>query len=922
MSNIEMFIQQVDNAVRQHYLDSGENPEESEIRQKYEQFYDLFSIPYPQEATALNKRELIDTLIEKYDLTIQRYLGFAYQDEDTRPWLNEVETDIEWFYWERYKQYLLRTKKWSPVAVSAIDKDTRATLDLMANPVEESRFERRGLVVAPVQSGKTANYTGLICRAADAGYKIIIVMAGVHNVLRNQTQKRLEEGFTGFNIVEQQEIRLVGVGVKDAARRPVACTSREADFNKQRASGLKGVQTGHTTEPWLFVIKKNSNSLKQVYEWLKDNASRNDSLLLIDDEADNASINGKYKREEREKEPTRINGQIRKMLNIFSRSCYVGYTATPFANILIDPDNDVEGYGQDIFPRSFIYTLEESSDYFGASKVFDDYDDKYQEHLRYIDDIETVLPPKHKSSDWCTRLPDSLKSAVRTFVVATAIRHVRGDANEHSTMMVNVSPYKTPQKSVAGLVRNYLDELRNAVKAYSSLPADQAVASSRDLFQLQATWEHEYKEGTVETWDDIQGKLFESIRSMHVVSINTDSNDILDYDRQVEHVIAVGGYRLSRGLTLEGLVVSYYSRNAKAYDALMQMARWFGYRPGYKDLCRIWMSREAGGWYKFVADSTDSLFDDLRNMRQVSRTPKNYGLRIRQSPDALTVTARNKMGTGQRVPAPIDLNNGFTETVTFVRDRGVREANYAAAVELLERLSLLPDENAASEKYLFSHVPSNNIVGFLEAFRNDDTYSAGSQVRPILNYIEDRMSDGELTEWDVYVAHGKASSKDVVALPGLGNIPREQRYPGTNTSNETLFVGEKRRLASRDVEKEGLSAREISLAEQAFKRDHPTKKHCSGKYYREQRKHPLLVLHPVSIKFSEDQVEDYRNEGSSALKLPTHWESWEHHEEVMGWSVSFPYTTKQARLVDFILNGTAIEGEFSTEDSDDDYEDD
>lgn len=487
------FIEQIDNSVRQHFAGVEGVPEESEVRAMYEQLYDAF-IGIPMYAQMGGDRDgVIDALVQQYcsELYITKKFGFAFKDEDVKPWLNETEDAIEeqnsWFYWTRYKKYLMYTKHWSRSTVKTIERDTWNVLDLMANPAVEAGFERRGLVVASVQSGKTANYIGLICRAADAGYRIIIVMAGVHNVLRNQTQARLEDGFTGFNIVEQQSIEAVGVGLDNGTRRPIACTSREADFNKKRASALKGIQTAHTNEPWLFVIKKNSSSLKQVYEWLRDNASPDDQLLLIDDEADNASINGKYKRERREDEPTRINGQIRNILNYFTRKCYVGYTATPYANILIDPDVDTDKFGKDLFPSSFIYTLEESSDYFGAEKVFGDIDDDSPKHLRYIEDIDTILPPKHKSNFQVDTLPGSLKEAIRTFLLALTIRTLRGDGDEHCTMMVNVSPYKQPQKSVAWIVEDYLKELKNSAKSYGSFEATMAFKLSDDLAALNAT---------------------------------------------------------------------------------------------------------------------------------------------------------------------------------------------------------------------------------------------------------------------------------------------------------------------------------------------------------------------------------------------------------------------------------------------------
>jgi len=917
------FIEQIDSSVRQYFVSIKNVPEESEVRKQYEIFYDAFSIIPSYSLMLGNRDNVIDMLVHQYcsDLCITKKVGFAFKDEDVKPWLSVTEEAIEdqngWFYWSRYKKYLLYEKKWAASTVRTIERDTWNVLDLMANPKIEAGFERRGLVVASVQSGKTANYIGLICRAADAGYKIIIVMAGVHNVLRNQTQARLEDGFTGFNIVEQQAIEPVGVGLYNGRRRPIACTSRDADFNKRRASALKGIQTAHTNEPWLFVIKKNSNSLKQVYEWLRDNASPNDQLLLIDDEADNASINGKYKRERREDEPTRINGQIRNILNYFTRKCYVGYTATPYANILIDPEVDTEQHGKDLFPSSFIYTLEESSDYFGADKVFADYDDNKPKYLRFIDDIETVLPPKHKSDYHVDDIPETLKDAIRTFIVATAIRALRGDSKEHSTMMVNVSPFKAPQKSVAWEIEDYIKQLKNSIKAYAALNEELALGVSDDLKFIYASWLTEYSHCTEFNWAEVQHALYDTIKTIHVVSINSDSTETLEYELHTEHVIAVGGYRLSRGLTLEGLVVSYYSRNAKAYDALMQMARWFGYRPGYEELCRVWMSDKAAGWYKFVADSTADLFDELRNMRQVKKTPKNYGLKIKQSPDSLIVTARNKMGTGTKLDAPIDLNNGFVETIAFDRSVDVVQQNKSAIKVLLDKIMSCRDRD---KDLLFREVPVQYIIDFIQAYTNEDARSPKSQKKPVLNYIDDRRLDGELDKWDVFVAEGDGPC---VNLSQKISVKSEIRYPGSDTSAECLVVGEKHKLASRGVEVNGLSAEQIKRANDAFKHDHPDKKNTSDRYYRRYRDYPLLIIHPVLMKYSDRQKQKLVEEKGVTSPKASNWNDWDHSEEAYGWSISFPYTPNQTKPVNYVFNQIAINDMCADyeEESDDDYGD-
>ncbi len=917
------FSRLVDETVRRILSLGGESPEEGQVRQEYERYYDILQPASFPTATEEDKLSIVPALVKRYcsEFTIKKKVGFAYFDDSTHKWLDDVEAQIGWKYWNRYKDYLLFTKRWSKNAVRTLDRDTYNLLDLMADPRGSECFERRGLVVASVQSGKTSNYIGVISRAADAGFKLIIVMAGVHNVLRSQTQQRIEEGFTGFTI-ENNTRQPVGVGLtKPIEPHVMMCTTRAEDFNKRRAGALMSIQVQHVTQnvPLIFVIKKNSNALKQVYEWLKSNANSNDPILIIDDEADNASINGKYKREHRDDEPTRINGQIRNILSLFSRCCYLGYTATPYANILIDPDLESEDYGRDLFPGSFIYTLSDSSDYFGAEKVFGDFDEPRPRHLRFIDDIDDFLPPKHKSTYKMHALPDSLKEAIRAFVLADTIRSLRGQSSEHCTMMVNVSPYKIPQKSVADCISDYLEVLRESVNALAGLPVSMALScpSDNEIVMLKETWSREY-ETTLDDrfiWDEVQPALIDSVARIHVVSINTDSNDVLNYDGQVEHVIAVGGYRLSRGLTLEGLTVSYYSRNAKAYDALMQMARWFGYRAGYEDLCRIWMSQQAAGWYKFVADSTDDLIADLREMRQLRSNPRDYGLKIQRSPDSLTVTARNKMGTGKIVKAPIDLNNGFAETVSFVRDRRVIDSNIQACFDLLRSLDKASRD--ATERFLFRNVPVCHIKSFLSCYKNDDTESIRSQTTPILNYIDGCLSIDELTLWDVLVAQGGDSDASM-DLPVVGRVSCERRSPGLRTNGASLVVGENNRLASRGVEKAGLTEGQIERAEERFRAENPERtKNCSDRYYRAERTKPLLVIHPVNMKFGN-------NERSKNWTKIDGWGSPEHQEKAIGWSISFPKSSAQANLVDYVFNEVALKNISSDfrEESDDDYADD
>ena len=293
-------------------------------------------------------------------VSITQNLGSVLTERDHQPWLDAARVRIEPYYWNRYQQHL--TQEGFPNSVvTTLDEVTARVLGLMQDPSRSGPWDRRGMVVGHVQSGKTANYTGLICKAADAGYKLIVVIAGVHNNLRSQTQRRIDEGFVGRDsarLLSRQDDRFVGVGRFDQTRRPVTFTNTLRDFNKMTATGV-GIPLQNLTEPAVFVIKKNSSTLKNLIEWLKENSSRggtssiNEPIPLIDDEADNASINVRHGAGE----VSRINGQLRELLQIFDRSCYVGYTATPFANIFIDSETEDQMRGEDLFPRSFIVSL-------------------------------------------------------------------------------------------------------------------------------------------------------------------------------------------------------------------------------------------------------------------------------------------------------------------------------------------------------------------------------------------------------------------------------------------------------------------------------------------------------------------------------------------------------------------------------------
>ena len=568
----------------------NELPTPEVIRRYVDQFRPVFPNVTSEEAqTLVHEFEAVHGVTMRDGATLK---GAGFE-----PWLEDSRAGWAPYYWSRYRT-LLADRNFSGRVLATMDSVTDRILGLLENPAKEGEWDRRGMVVGHVQSGKTANYTGLICKAADAGYKVIVIIAGIHNNLRNQTQRRIDEGLVGFDSTggvknTPPSTAVVGVGRFDFDRRPSVFTTSLRDFNKATADSV-GIPLQNLREPAVFVIKKNPSTLRNLIEWLTaHNAQRGSStvrepMLLIDDEADNASINIRF----RQDKVSRINGQIRQLLALFDRSCYIGYTATPFANIFIDPDNDDTMLGDDLFPRDFIISLDPPDNYFGAMRVFVDDAERL---VHDIHDHSDLLPLTHQIDHQVTELPETLMTAVRVFVVARAIRLARGQEDQHNSMLVNVSRFVDVQRQVKQEIHELVVRIRGSVRVNGSKPPTVA-ALDPEIAALSSAFDRHYANSCGLPWPDVQERLHESADAVRVVEVNSQSSDSLDYaEHEVSglNVIAVGGFSLSRGLTLEGLVVSYFLRNSMMYDTLLQMGRWFGYRPGYEDLCRVWMPEEA-----------------------------------------------------------------------------------------------------------------------------------------------------------------------------------------------------------------------------------------------------------------------------------------------------------------------------------------
>jgi hypothetical protein len=765
--------------------------------------------------------------------------------------------DIEWTYTNAYEEFL-RQDGWSPTMVGSQGDVTGRILGLLQDPRSEgTTWNRRGLVIGHVQSGKTANFTGVIARAADAGYKFIVVIAGIHNNLRRQTQERLDKAFIGRSS-DPENRRNIGVGLTPAYPHPATLTNINDDFNKTTAA-KSGWKINDFSKPIVLIIKKNVSTLTEVYKWLKDLNAKGDGriadvpMLLIDDEADNASINTNKE----DLDPTKTNLRIREILSLFAKSCYVGYTATPFANIFINPEAYSDNAHDDLFPRDFIYCLDAPTTYFGSDTVFLN-EQTSSSIVIPIDDCENFIPHSHRRDDRLAELPPSLYMALNEFIVAKAIRNLRGQVNKHCSMMVNVSRFVPIQRAVRDFLSLREKKIREAVKANYLMP--ESSSSCNEYIQgLRQAFDDQYST-TGFVWADVKKALNSVFDNLHLYVINSKSDESLDYGRYEKDgigltAIAVGGLSLSRGLTVEGLTVSYMYRNTRMYDALMQMGRWFGYRPGYEDLCRVHLSRDSMDWYAHIAEASEELVQQVKRMRRDKLSPKDFGLYVRSHPDSLLVTAANKMRSGEELTIEQSYSGLLRESYVLSTDHSVNRKNFELIEEMWSRKFGGANVEKTAKGFIVRDVKIFYLAEFVRRFECHSRFVP--QRAELLDYIE--QISLRRPEADVLLISPKAGGVGIPNIP----IRNQQRSAAKDQllDNDTAWQLSKMRVASRGDEALGLddpqkeTARQFAIEGKAAKdakkkgpsdlQNDPERVSVSDTHFRMVRNKPLLMIHSL-----------------------------------------------------------------------------
>ena len=785
-----------------------------------------------------------------------------------------------------------------------------------------------------VQSGKTSNYIGLICKAADAGYKVIIVLAGMHNNLRCQTQIRIEEGFLGFDTTPRPDgsLKPVGVGLENPGPKAHYLTRRfdpanpgNGDFQRSVANQSGVVLGGH---PILFVVKKNGKVLENLIRWLKGRCDLTDPdtnrksfrdlpLLLIDDESDQASIDistpvqSEDESPDPDAMPSTINAKIRELLSLFQKSAYVGYTATPFANVFINEKAYSERFSDDLFPRSFIHSLPIAEGYTGAGRTFglkphiaSDLEHtaglpifrSVSDHADSDDPRETNgwMPPRLLAGtghiprvNGEKRIPKSLEKAIVSFLISCAVRAYRTDKPHHNSMLIHVTRLQNVQDEVKKQVEEAFYAISNDLAYLDQSPAHDLVKELWNKDFLPTAESGAFTEPCpLPSLGELKRLLKMKVQDVKVKAIHGESDDILDYEKNREtgvSAIVIGGDKLSRGLTLEGLTTSYFLRSSKMYDTLMQMGRWFGYRAGYEDLCRIYTTDRLFDWFGHLAIASEELRKEFEFMEKVKESPINFGLKVLRHP-SMMITSRTKLKTGSRIR--FTFAGSRPQTLTFSLASEDLKNNYEALEKLVKTIGD-PDEAKPVERPIWrNRVGTEAVISFLEDFRSHEKSRVLDPAR-IAKYIERMNAKDELTTWTVMISGKKRSNPLMIDNAVVGPITRTATRSYKDDPAFSIGVLTDPKDESSDLLKSELErARSLDKKEdKESDSDFP-----SPEAVREARspERGLLMIYPIDLETSLQDREEFDKVEKSVPAL--------------GLSLSFPTTSAVGEIVEFQVN--------------------
>lgn len=791
-------------------------------------------------------KDAVSQLLVFADADMRRSLGEIMEEHDaaTRDWVQRfvIQGDDEstvvpkhqrtWYLepqggglrWTRLRERMESGNMAS--AVESVDTSTKAIVSQLAEPFSDER--RLGLVIGNVQSGKTANYAALCAKALDVGYQAIFILSGIHNNLRAQTQKRLNRDL-GVDVYGDEWFQLT----------TVQHDIQPADVKNARAN----ISSLNDKTKLIAVLKKNTKRLDHLLAFLElveVQALKRTPILIIDDEADQATPDSSSKPED---DPTRINEKMRKIWGHVQNGTYVGYTATPFANVFMNPEDGSDGSLESLYPRDFIHVMPTSSEYFGAERLFgiragsiDADDAEGLDIVRSIpsDEVPLLSPSgRDDAESFVPVVTKSLGDAVRWFIVATAIRRLRGQKDQHSSMLIHTTHRVSPHFAMRDQLLAFLEPIKERART------DEDVSEFKEIFMREEDRVAElYKgDGPAPTWPALKEEIVNVLRVLKITVDNGEEpvEDRLSYsDDSPSTVIVIGGGTLSRGLTLEGLFVSYFTRTSNAYDTLLQMGRWFGYRPGYEDLQRIWLADGLETDYQFLAQVEAEMRAEIARIASEGKTPGEVGVRIRQHPGRLQITAAGKMKHADQVEFTFQ---GYrTQTTMFdFSEPSVQEKNLRAALDLLGEVSSSEAPTSGTGARVYMDVDYSVIRKFFDEFQMHEKHETTH--RRAIEWVGRKLPN---VPWRVVLASG---SRDQVfaeqgfTVSSVNRAPR--RHPEEKSVNIRALMSGADRIA--DLVATGIQGAQDSGSEEDHLRLRRTPVEEGG-----AGGQGLLILYPIS----------------------------------------------------------------------------
>ena len=833
-----------------------------------------------------------------------------------RSWYEEYDP-TQGYYWGRQRRFLAQGLKRSDFDIDSLDKSSNVVLSHLEDPKYQNPFLVKGLVIGYVQSGKTANFSALIAKAADAGYKVVIVLSGLHNTLRQQTQRRLQRD------LGREDNGDMGVGSPEPGRRWVWMTgpdlTEDFDPGGVNAAVLQG------NEQVILVVKKNKSRLSRLIRWMEGKVPSHVPVLIVDDEADQASINTGDNRpadrnllrevtdlssedfddgepDPEEVSPSAINLAIRELVRLFERRAYVAYTATPFANALIDPNAIDAEAGEDLFPRDFILSLPPppGDQYVGPERLFgrdrlpgdpDEDDIDGLDVIEFVPEHEVglLIPPPRESDGFIPSVPPSLEQALHDYILATAGRLRRSGRDVPCTMLVHTDMRRAVQNPLAEKIEQQLAVIR------------QQWMYDRDEFRplLEDRWNERFRPVTKSVditldleFSEIEENIDRLLRDgVPVRVLNSDhTDDELDfYVEPTLKAVIVGGNKLSRGVTIEGLLVSYYVRESPYYDTLLQMGRWFGYRGSYVDLTRLYSTRTIVNWFRDLATAEEELRRHIAVYERRGLKPTAIAPKIRTHP-VMQVTARNKMRNAERVE--FSYAGEFRQTFHFgFDDVPLLTQNLAVTRELFSSLGV-PEWHGTRPHWV--DVEQDAIVQYLDAYITVPTDPI--DLESIRLYIHRQQDQRELTRWRVLACVAKKAVRRLgtedLGVVGATELPLLERSRKIEPSTSCGVITDK------DDELHGLTEQQKAHAERAWEDGlFPTRAHA----FRAERpsEEGLLLVYPIS-KYSQPRK---TSSGRFQRRRPLFDEP-EQGVTIVGFAVSFPYS-ESAATVEYVSGSPA-----------------